>query len=555
MQVNLKDINDNAPIFPQGVYFGNVTENGTAGMVVMTMTAVDYDDPNEGTNAKLLYSIEKNVIEEETGSPIFEIEPDTGVIKTAVCCLDRERTPDYSIQVVAMDGGGLKGTGTASIRVKDINDMPPQFTKDEWFTEVDETDGTNLPEMPILTVTVHDEDETNKFQYKVIDNSGYGADKFTMVRNNDGTGSLKIVQPLDYEDQLQSNGFRFRIQVNDKGEDNDNDKYHVAYSWVVVKLRDINDNKPQFERPNIEVSVYENAEVGKTLETFKATDPDQGGKSKVSYAIDRTSDRQRQFLINQEGTVTIQRSLDREVTPRHQVKILAIDDGIPPKTATATLTVIVQDINDNAPKFLKEYRPVLPEHVPPRKVVEILATDDDDRSKSNGPPFQFRLDPTADDIIRASFKVEQDQSEYSRSVLSLQDSKFFLFYFTEGANGDGMAIITSLRSFDREQQKEYFIPIVIKDHGNPAMTGTSTLTVVIGDVNDNKMQPGQKEIFAYNYQGQSPDTQIGRVYVYDLDDWDLPDKKFYWEGTEHPRFKLDEDTGKCFRFPFALDRS
>lgn len=68
-----------------------------------------------------------------------------------------------------MDGGGLKGTGTASIRVKDINDMPPQFTKDEWFTEVDETDGTNLPEMPILTVTVHDEDETNKFQYKVKD--------------------------------------------------------------------------------------------------------------------------------------------------------------------------------------------------------------------------------------------------------------------------------------------------------------------------------------------------------------------------------------------------
>lgn len=61
----------------------------------------------------------------------------------------------------------LSGTGTASIRVKDINDMPPQFTKEEWFTEVDETEGPDLPEMPILTVTVHDEDETNKFQYKV----------------------------------------------------------------------------------------------------------------------------------------------------------------------------------------------------------------------------------------------------------------------------------------------------------------------------------------------------------------------------------------------------
>lgn len=64
------------------------------------------------------------------------------------------------------------GTGTASIRVKDINDMPPQFTKDEWLTEVDETEGNDLPESPILTVTVHDEDETNKFQYKVSIVSG-----------------------------------------------------------------------------------------------------------------------------------------------------------------------------------------------------------------------------------------------------------------------------------------------------------------------------------------------------------------------------------------------
>jgi hypothetical protein len=122
---------------------------------------------------------------------------------------------------------------------------------------------------------------------------------------------------------------------------------------VNVKLRDINDNKPLFEKANIETSVYENAEVGKSLETFRATDPDQGGKSKVSFAIDRASDRRRQFAINQNGTVTIQRHLDREDTPRHQVKILAIDDGVPPKTATATLTVIVQDINDNAPRFLK----------------------------------------------------------------------------------------------------------------------------------------------------------------------------------------------------------
>uniref|UniRef100_A0A8W7P8D5 Cadherin domain-containing protein n=1 Tax=Anopheles coluzzii TaxID=1518534 RepID=A0A8W7P8D5_ANOCL len=102
-------------------------------MYVMTIKAEDYDDINEGTNAK-------NAIEEDTDLPIFDVNPDTGLITTAVCCLDREKTPDYSLQIEATDGGGFKGTGTASIKVKDLNNMPPQFTKDEWFVEVEETD-------------------------------------------------------------------------------------------------------------------------------------------------------------------------------------------------------------------------------------------------------------------------------------------------------------------------------------------------------------------------------------------------------------------------------
>lgn len=126
-------------------------------------------------------------------------------------------------------------------------------------------------------------------------------------------------------------------------------------------------------------------------------------------------------------------------------------------------------------------------------------------------------------MLWASFKVEHDP---------------------KGANGDGMAVVSSLRSFDREQQKEYLVPIVIKDSGNPSMTGTSTLTVVIGDSNDNKMQPGQKDIMVYNYMGQSPSTEIGRVYVFDKDDWDIPDKTFNWkDGKAHPYFSLNSETG------------
>lgn len=75
------------------------------------------------------------------------------------------------------------------------------------------------------------------------------------------------------------------------------------------------------------------------------------------------------------------------------------------------------------------------------------------------------------------------------------------------------------------------------------MTGTSTLQVIIGDENDNDMKPGRSSIFVYTYKSASPDMEIGRVYVDDLDDWDLPDKKFKWLKGPHNNFDLKSETG------------
>ena len=71
------------------------------------MTAVDSDDPNEGDNAHLIYSLQKNAV--EGGKSVFAVDPERGVVSTAMCCLDRERASHYSLTLVATDGGGLQG--------------------------------------------------------------------------------------------------------------------------------------------------------------------------------------------------------------------------------------------------------------------------------------------------------------------------------------------------------------------------------------------------------------------------------------------------------------
>ena len=70
-----------------------------------------------------------------------------------------------------------------------------------------------------------------------------------------------------------------------------------------------------------------------------------------------------------------------------------------------------------------------------------------------------------------------------------------------GNNGFGSGIVTSRRQFDREVQKDFYMPIIMVDRGRPRVTGTNTLTITIGDLNDNRHHPGHKNIYVYNYKG------------------------------------------------------
>lgn len=88
---------------------------------------------------------------------------------------------------------------------------------------------------------------------------------------------------------------------------------------------------------------------------------------------------------------------------------MATDDGIPARTSTATLTVILSDVNDCAPRLAEDYRPVVPEHQSATKVADIRAVDDDERP--NGPPFAFSIDPNAPEEVRRAFRLDNNPSK------------------------------------------------------------------------------------------------------------------------------------------------
>ncbi|XP_064116623.1 putative neural-cadherin 2 [Macrobrachium nipponense] len=518
----VKDINDNAPIFPNVTMFGEVQENGPVALSVVEVSAWDADDATEGTNARITYAIEKNVIHDKTGEAIFSVDPHSGLVTTALCCLDRETTPEYHIQVVAADGGGLKGTGTVVVRLTDENDNSPRLARQYWELEVDETWGDGPPNnMTLLEMTAADPDTKNHFSYKIVEESGWGWDHFG-IRSTGASGQLYALRTLDYEDDTHRQGFKFMVQVTDRGEGGFVDPRHQDTAWVGVKLRDLNDNPPQFVRPHAHVTISEDAPLGTLLTSVSAHDPDVGGAGQVDYSVVGGWN---SLQVDKSGGVRLFRRLDREAEggALGVAKILGTDRGEPPLTATATLTMTVTDVNDCPPRLLPPDVLHVIEGAPPVLLGVLTATDDDIWALGHGPPFSMSLSPS--------------NPPYVTDLVSLK-------FHQHADSGRGGAELWTLGSLDRETHRTLPVEVVISDAGG--LNRTQTVTVVVNDLNDNPMKPAAKTVYLWKTQGSGSEAPLGRVYVDDPDDWDLADKKFRWAGKPHPLFTLNADDGSIF---------
>ncbi|KAM4592527.1 neural-cadherin isoform 2-T2 [Odontesthes bonariensis] len=514
--INVWDINDNAPIFTCGVScHGEVAENSVMGTSVMEMTATDLDDSAVGQNAVLSYRIvgSLDATNAEMGgvpsfSEMFTINPTTGTITVGMGGLDREQIDSHLLLVEARDGGGMTGTGTATIQIKDVNDNAPRITDHSCLAKISEN---AEPNAEVLELTAEDRDtgENAQLTFSVV--AGDQEQKFYMVSHKqEQRGVLKLKKRLDYERHSEQ---RFNLTL--KVEDLD----FSSLLHCVVEVEDYNDHAPVFIPHFLGLApLPEDISVGTSVAHLVASDSDSGQNRDIIYSLLEDSDPGGLFTIDQSGVLSVARPLDREKIPQHHLVVIASDHGDPPLTGSATVQLPLLDVNDNGPEFEAAYSPIVFENVAGPQVVRLNQTSTllravDQDSPENGPPFHFTV-----------------PSEYRHS----ND-----FYLQDNLNGT--ATLTALRTFDRERQKEFLLPIIMCDSGYPAKTVTSTLTVTIGDQNDHAHVAGEKQIFINNHRGRMPTTVLGKVYSPDPDDWD--NKTYVFEGHVPSYFILNKRTG------------
>ncbi|NXY20581.1 CAD15 protein, partial [Atrichornis clamosus] len=419
LEIIVVDQNDNRPLFRQDVFTGRVVEGaepggcsrggwagglsqplsqpppGTpvaAGTCVMTVDATDADDPDTD-NAALRYSIL-----DQGAAGMFSINATTGEICTTRPGLDRETMGVYNLTVQAADmsGDGLTTTAMAVIYLEDINDNPPEFTKEEFSMEVEE----QAAGVDVGKVFVHDKDLAGSpswlAKFTILEGDPEGAFAIrTDPHTNDGV--ISVVKPLDHEVRDR---FELTVSVqNERPLEPSAPASPRALATVRVRVRDVNE-APVFRENPRRISVLEGTPPGTPITTYTASDPDTHQIQTLTYALlYDPADWLR--LDPHSGTVRTKREL---LHPSAFLQggwyialVLARDDAEPPLSATGTLSIEILEVNDHAPQ-LQPPAGVLCGR-PGRGGTLLLGATDDDRPP-HGAPFHFQLSPQHPQLAR-----------------------------------------------------------------------------------------------------------------------------------------------------------
>ncbi|XP_058263785.1 protocadherin gamma-A11-like isoform X18 [Hemibagrus wyckioides] len=437
--VTVIDVNDNSPVFSQTIYRVSLSENIPRDSLVVTVSATDMD---KGSNSEVTYSFSQSTGKESVD--LFSIDSETGEIKLKGF-LDFEKYKQYELDVEAMDKGGLVDTSKVLLEIIDVNDNSPVISVISFSNPIPED---STLETAVAMLNIKDIDSGKNGQIKCTVSSDL---PFRIKSTSNNFYSLVTDRILDRE---MFSEYNITITATDEGSPS-----LSTNKTLRLKISDVNDNAPVFQRHSYTAYVMENNSPGVSIFAVTATDRDSGNNARISYFLEDLSvngvSASSYISVNAEsGEILAIRSFDYEQTKEFNIRVKAQDGGNPPLSSNVSVKIIIQDQNDNAPQILYPVQTggsVVAEMVPRSAdvgylVTKVVAVDVDSGQNAW---LSYKLHKATD---RALFEVGLQNGEI-RTVRQVTDK-------------------------DAVKQK---LTVVVEDNGQPSRSATVNVNVAVAD--------------------------------------------------------------------------
>ncbi|KAK3607645.1 hypothetical protein CHS0354_010700 [Potamilus streckersoni] len=508
VNISVLDVNDNKPEFSNTTYKISVNETTPPNSVILTLSATDVDI---GENGRVTYRISDHQSDADRIKTMFAVDAQSGELQTKIDVVN-EQGNSYTFIVEAVDNGVDPLVSQSQVIVNIIdseNNAPivslvPSVGGNLRFINISEsaTLGTFVANLEII--------DTDSGQ-----NGNISCMSSSSLFSVDYLGSTRTLK-------------RFIVMVNGLLDRETQDVHNVtiicfdhgsprlsSVTNFLVRVTDKNDNKPLFKSENYVGYIPENNDINAVILQVSATDQDIGNNGLVQYHIHEDGQRMVTIGINN-GIIYAATVFDREANESFIFRILAIDLGSQALTGTATVTLYIEDKNDQVPTFVNTANPF--------EILENLPSDSS-----------------------VGYLKAKDEDIGINAQLSFAMLEGYLYTpFVVFKNG----LIKTNKELDREQQSRYDFQVMVIDQGQPSLSSISNVTVFVTDTNDNAPRitypseknntisvpyPDEQNTFVCQIQAYDSDEGVNSILVYGIS-----------AGNDLGIFGIDENLGHVF---------
>ncbi|XP_036374772.1 cadherin-10-like [Megalops cyprinoides] len=458
------------------------------------------------------------VLSGEGAGTLFVIDENSGDLH-ATKRLDREEKAYYSLRAQAVNkrtGQPLEPETEFIIKIHDINDNEPKFTKDVYTATVAEM--SDVGTFVVKVNATDADDATYGNSARLVFSILQGQPYFSVEPN---TGEIRTALPnMDRET-------REHYQVVIQAKDMAGQMGGLSGTTTVnITLTDVNDSPPRFPHSSYHLSVPESAEIGSTVGRIKANDGDVGVNAETRYSI-VDGDGREAFAIatdreTQEGVITVRKHLDYESKRLYTLKVEASNTHLDrrflhlgPFKDTAVVKVSVLDV-DESPVFGRwSYIFEVQEDKPVGSTIGVVSAWDPDVADH---PIRYSIDRHTD--LDRLFNISSE-------------------------NGS----IWTLQPLDREMSKWHNISVVATESSNPQQISRVPVFIKVLDINDNAPE------FAMFYEtfvceNVKAGQLIQTISAVDTDEPLIGHKFVFTLSAINPNFTVLDNEGNVSMQPF-----